>query len=458
MYPSVLDIGAIPPAQTGRYKKIIAHHKEKYGCLPVFVARAPGRVNIIGEHIDYNGYSVLPMAIQQDIVMAVSLNDSGTINLCNTSSKYSDFSTSIKDFEINSTKPAWHNYFLCGVKGIQESSKLADTVGLDVTVDGSVPPSAGLSSSSAMVCCAALSTMHANKLKISKMELADICMRCEWYIGTQGGGMDQAICFLAKEGYAKLVDFKPLRATDVKLPKGFVFVIANTCVEMNKAATAHFNVRVVECRLASQILAKTKGLDWRKNRSLGELHKNLKLSLEELLSLVDEVLHQHPYDKKEVCELLGVTEEELNKGSLSSNTLDVQTFKLYNRSKHVFSEAARVESLRNSDMTEGGTLGSILFEGHHSASVLYECSCDELDELVEVCRNAGAIGSRLTGAGWGGCTISIVPEKAASSFLEQVHSEYFEKDPKRLERVDDHLFVTEPGSGALIIEGNFTQI
>lgn len=81
----------------------------------------------------------------------------------------SDFTTSIKDFKINSTKPSWYNYFLCGVKGILEFSKLSDPVGLDVTVDGTVPPSAGLSSSSAMVCCAALSLMHANKLAISKV-------------------------------------------------------------------------------------------------------------------------------------------------------------------------------------------------------------------------------------------------------------------------------------------------
>ncbi|PIK39636.1 putative N-acetylgalactosamine kinase [Apostichopus japonicus] len=437
--PAVYSLAEVTASQVDRYRNITSRHKERYGKFPDFLARAPGRVNIIGEHIDYSGYSVLPMAIQQDIVMAVSTNNSGEINLTNTSSKYSDFTTSIKDFKINSTKPSWYNYFLCGVKGILEFSKLSDPVGLDVTVDGTVPPSAGLSSSSAM------------------MELADICMRCEWYIGTQGGGMDQAICFLAKEGYAKLVDFRPLRATDVKLPTGFVFVIANTCVEMNKAATAHFNVRVVECRLATQIIAKAKGLNWREIRSFGELHKKLGLSLQEMLAVVEEILHQHPYEKKEVCQILGVTDEELNKESLSANTLDVEQFKLYNRSKHVFSEAERVESLRHGNITEGSTLGRILFDGHHSGSVLYECSCKELDELVEICRNAGAIGSRLTGAGWGGCTISIVPETLADSFLAEVRSKYFEVDPKRLERVDQNLFVTQPGNGAHLVEDNFAE-
>lgn len=384
--PRICNISEVPATEVDRYRNVTSKHKEKYGTFPDFLARAPGRVNIIGEHIDYSGYSVLPMAIQQDIVMTVNANSSGTLNLTNTSPKYEDFSTSIKSFEINSTKPLWFNYFLCGIKGILDFSKVTDPVGVDVTVDGTVPPSAGLSSSSAMVCCAALCLMHANKLKISKVDLADICMKCEWYIGTQGGGMDQAICFLAKEGYAKLVDFRPLRATDVKLPKGFVFVIANTCMEMNKAATAHFNVRVVECRLASQIIAKAKGLNWKEIRNLGELHKKLGLSLQEMLSVAEELLHPAPYEKKEICEMLGVTEDELNEESLSANTLDVQTFKLYNRSKHVFSEAGRVESLRHGNITEGTTLGRILFEGHHSASVLYECSCKELDELVEISR------------------------------------------------------------------------
>lgn len=118
---------------------------------------------------------------------------------------------------------------------------------------GSVPKSAGLSSSSALVVCSALTTLYANKLELTKSELAEICAISERYVGTQGGGMDQAISCLAEVGSAKLIDFNPLKVTNIELPEGSQFVITNSCVEMNKAASNHFNTRVAECRIASQV-------------------------------------------------------------------------------------------------------------------------------------------------------------------------------------------------------------
>ncbi len=94
--------------------------------------------------------------------------------------------------------------------------------------------------------------------------MAERCASSEQYVGTQGGGMDQAISCLAESGSAKLIDFNPLRVHNITLPEGSQFIITNSCVEMNKAATNHFNTRVVECRLASQVLAKLQGLEWRK--------------------------------------------------------------------------------------------------------------------------------------------------------------------------------------------------
>ncbi|TRY97358.1 hypothetical protein DNTS_033004 [Danionella cerebrum] len=251
-----------------RLQQIKDVFKSKFGRTPLFYARAPGRVNLIGEHIDYCGYAVLPMAIEQSILAAVFVNDSKTIHLANTDQKYKSF-------------------------------------------DGSIPASSGLSSSSALVCCAGLLTVA----------LAETCAKCERYIGTEGGGMDQSISFLAEEGTtldsrgalghvsspgadgasqlklqmllprgtfplkhltlqprrgthasdykskehissqsdillapAKLIEFNPLRASDVSLPGGAVFVIANCCVEMNKAASSHFNMRVVECRIATKAI------------------------------------------------------------------------------------------------------------------------------------------------------------------------------------------------------------
>ncbi|XP_010636756.1 N-acetylgalactosamine kinase isoform X5 [Fukomys damarensis] len=364
--------------------------KSKFGSFPKFYVRAPGRVNIIGEHIDYCGYSVLPMAVEQDMLIAVEPVKTYTLHLANTNPLYPDFSTSTTDVQIDKSKPLWHNYFLCGFKGVQEHFGLSNPTGMNCLVDGNVPPSSGLSSSSALVCCAGLVTLTVLGMKLSKVELAEICTKSERYIGTEGGGMDQSISFLAEEGTAKLIEFNPLRATDVKLPSGAVFVIANSCVEMNKAATSHFNIRVMECRLAAKLLAKHKSLPWDKVLRLEEVQAQLGISLEEMLLVTDATLHPEPYSPEEICRCLGISLEELRTQILSPNTRDVTVFKLYQRAKHVYSEAARVLQFRKvcEDSPEDAVaqLGELMNQSHRSCRDLYECSCPELDQLVDTCR------------------------------------------------------------------------
>ncbi|XP_062061859.1 N-acetylgalactosamine kinase isoform X2 [Lepus europaeus] len=426
----------------------------KFGSSPKFYVRAPGRVNIIGEHIDYCGYSVLPMAVEQDMLIAVEPVKTNTLQLANTNPLYPDFSTSSNNIQIDKTKPLWHNYFLCGFKGIQEHFGLSDLTGMNCLVDGNIPPSSGLSSSSALVCCAGLVTLTALGMNLSKVELAEICAKSERYIGTEGGGMDQSISFLAEEGTAKLIEFSPLRATDVKLPSGAVFVIANSCVEMNKAATSHFNIRVMECRLAAKLLAKHKGLQWNKVLRLEEVQAQLGISLEEMLSVTEDALHSDPYSPEEICMCLGISLDELRTQILSQNTQDVPIFKLYQRAKHVYSEAARVLQFKKiceeapDNMVQ--LLGELMNQSHRSCRDMYECSCPELDQLVDICRKFGAQGSRLTGAGWGGCTVSIVPVDKLPGFLAKVHEAFYQGSDGSFAPEKQSLFATKPGSGALV--------
>uniref|UniRef100_A0A8C1NL74 N-acetylgalactosamine kinase n=1 Tax=Cyprinus carpio TaxID=7962 RepID=A0A8C1NL74_CYPCA len=437
-----------------RLQKLKEAFHGKYGQEPLFFACAPGRMNLIGEHIDYCGYAVLPMAIEQNIVAAVSVSDSKTIQLANTEPKYKDFSVSVDGLSIDRENPQWHYYFLCGVRGIQEHLSLSSLAGMCCMVDGTIPASSGLSSSSALVCCAGLVTMEACQKALSKVTLAETCAKCERYIGTEGGGMDQSISFLAEEGTAKLIEFNPLRATDVRLPDGAVFVIANCCVEMNKAASSHFNTRVVECRIATKMLAKARGLDWSRLLKLGDLQKELQVSLEQMLELVEELLHPEPYSREEICKTLGISAEQLCEDILSANTQHATDFKLYQRARHVYGEAARVLQFKavcdSSPADAVAQLGDLMNRSHASCRDLYECSCPELDQLVDICLQAGAVGSRLTGAGWGGCTVSMVPGERIDSFLQTVREHYYAPDARRSALEKQSLFVTRPGGGAAI--------
>lgn len=438
-----------------RFRQLSEKFNEIYPNVQLkYLCRAPGRVNLIGEHIDYCGYSVLPMAIDQDIVsLFTPIDDDEQIHLTNTDSNYPSVSFDINDFTISYEKASWFEYFKCGIQGIRDKFPQTKLKGLKVLIDGNIPRSAGLSSSSALVVCAALTISIANGISIKKNDLAELCAECEKYIGTQGGGMDQAASCLARSGSAMLIHFNPLKTEDVTLPVGSAFVVTHSLTEVNKAATDHFNTRVSECRLATQILAKVKNLDWRTIRKPLELQKALNLSLIDFEQFAVDHLHEIPYSLDEIAAQLEVSVDELIQISLRPNVNRNGKFHLCQRMKHVLSEANRVLMFKQvcdsntHDRLE--TLGELMNQSHQSCSKLYDCSSDELDELTEICRQSGALGSRLTGAGWGGCAVSLVREENLSTFVENVRQRFYLQsgDTKRKDRVDQSVFPTLPGCG-----------
>eukprot|EP00045_Choanoeca_perplexa_P012302 m.133767 g.133767 ORF g.133767 m.133767 type:complete len:487 (+) comp15955_c0_seq1:525-1985(+) len=449
--PPVFSIAEAPIANKQRVESLIAAFESRHGAKPDFIARAPGRVNLIGEHIDYSGYAVLPMAIDQDFLLAVQVTDDNTLLLSNVDAKYTERSMPSWPVDIDSSKHDWINYFLAGYRGMMESTTTIPQ-GMRVMVDGNVPPGSGLSSSSAFVVCAALAVSYANKVLPSKLELATLCAKAEHYVGTEGGGMDQSISCLAEAGTAKLIEFNPIRATDVPLPKGAKFVIANSCVEANKYVTAGscFNKRVVECRAAAMVLAKAKGLeDPMSYRKLGQFQEKLYAKIEEAIPAVNDHLHAEDYTQEEIATILGIDQDTLKTQVLSPSTADQTHFALHARAQHVFTEASRVWAFKAA--SDNATLGSLMSASHASCSKAYECSCPDLDELTEICLRAGAVGSRLTGAGWGGCTVSLVPSDKVDSFLKTVRQEYYDK--RGIKDVDAALFATAPAQGAFICQG-----
>ncbi|KAJ3669308.1 hypothetical protein LUZ60_011258 [Juncus effusus] len=464
-----------------RFDRVRSKFVELYGQQPELFARSPGRVNLIGEHIDYEGYSVLPMAIRQDMIVAIRKNPNGNeLRIANVNDKYPVCTyPADPDQEVDLKNHKWGHYFLCGYKGIYEyaRSKGVDVghVSLDVVVDGTVPTGSGLSSSAAFVCSASISIMAVLGQNFPKKEVAQFTCECERHIGTQSGGMDQAISVMAKRGFAELIDFNPIGSTDVQLPAGGSFVIAHSLAESQKAVTAatNYNNRVVECRLASIVLAIKLGMDVKEAVSSVKTLSDVEGLCTDFAAkhnssdpglAVKELLHEEPYTAEEIQE---ITKENLKSIFGNSPTsLDVlkaaKHFKLFQRATHVYSEARRVYAFRDtvsSNLSEEEMLkklGDLMNESHHSCSELYECSCPELEELVKVSRVNGALGARLTGAGWGGCTVSLVKEYIVPQFILNLKESFYKS---RIEKgviskgdLGLYVFASKPSSGAAILK------
>mmetsp|Transcript_8583 Transcript_8583/g.28088 ORF Transcript_8583/g.28088 Transcript_8583/m.28088 type:complete len:363 (+) Transcript_8583:119-1207(+) len=316
--------GAVHAKKT-LYAQLAEEFEKCYGAKPALYARSPGRVNLIGEHIDYEGYSVLPMALEIETVVAIRKADHAKIRLRNLDPKYApiEFEASPEQ-AVDTANHSWGNYFICGLKGVYEHLEAAGMTkpaacGLDVLVHGNVPAGSGLSSSAAFVCATALAIVGVHGLSLDKADVADLACKGERHVGTLSGGMDQAISIMGELGVAKLIDFNPVRATDVPLPEGGTFVIANSLAVSKKAETAagKYNLRVVECRLASVLLGVALGVPLAEARALKTLCEVEEIAGRKgisgkpaLVDMAKQHLHVAPYSKEELEGALGVSLEK----------------------------------------------------------------------------------------------------------------------------------------------------
>ncbi|KAI1320907.1 galactokinase [Mortierella claussenii] len=489
-----------------RWADVASQFQQRYGRVPDFIARSPGRVNLIGEHIDYAGFGVLPMAIEDDCLIAVAVDHThSTVRLANLNPKYPPLEFAPKSRQdgyvtINPENHIWSNYFAAGYRGVLEELHIEQPKGMLCLMSGTVPTGAGLSSSSAVVCCAVNATVKAQESLLQKSlmpsahELAIISIRSERYVGTMGGGMDQACSILSKPKSALFIEFHPvLKVTPVQFPTTLppiAFVIANTLVTSDKAVTAPvcYNLRVVETRGAARILALALGIPI---PSSGKLHLKQVLDahfdkigyssegktdaeadiekLTEMTQVVERIFGTDEIKSgvsfAKMCELAGLSEQEFTRLYIQQH-IRGDTFHLYRRAKHVFSEEKRVvqfrdiceKSLQQSDLaaeTLFSQLGDLMNASQESCHTLFDCSCEELEELTQLARRSGAYGSRLTGAGWGGATVSLVAEEKVPEFIEALKSGFYAKHHPDLtgSQLDKAVFATAPSSGAATFVG-----
>ncbi|CCE92261.1 uncharacterized protein TDEL_0E00180 [Torulaspora delbrueckii] len=496
---------------------ISAKFEKKYGSKPDFISRSPGRVNLIGEHIDYCDFSVLPMAINVDFLCAVKVMEgSKVVTLINDDARFGERKIELPSdgsyVKINSTISDWSNYFKCGMhvahsflKEIApEKFDSAPLAGLEVFCQGNVPTGGGLSSSAAFICATTLAVVRANMGKgyqMSQQDLTRITVVAEHYLGLNNGGMDQAASVCGKADHALYVEFKPeLKATAFKFPQlknhEVAFVIANTLVVSNKQETAptNYNLRVVEVTVAANVLAAKYDVVLKKliakdeDSAKGNLRDfmnayNAKYEdastwdgnidngikyLTKMLSLVEETLGSKTegFTVSEAAAALKISNEEFEREYLSIFPVRFETLKLYQRAKHVYSEALRVlRALRlmtnasgfKSDEEFFSSFGALMNESQASCDKLYNCSCPETDQICSIALANGAYGSRLTGAGFGGSTVSLVPggpngdvEKVKQALIDEFYRVKYPNITE--EELAEAIIVSKPTDGSYLFE------
>lgn len=419
-----------------RIKALLDTFAERFAADDVYIVRAPGRVNLIGEHTDYNGYPVMPMALNRDILVLAMATKEPIVNISNVDPAYSDREFSLDSGIVPFDGGDWGNYVKAAVNGLLHilREKKKNINGFRAVFSGNIPGAAGLSSSSAMVVASALTFLHANRVHLPKIQLAEILARAEHFVGTQGGGMDQAISLLGQANAALKIDFFPLRVQSKPLSPDYRIVICNSFIRAPKTESAmnEYNRRPIECRIVTGLLAQALGTSYPDRvQRLADLEKIPGYS-ERQAELAEQVLSPPIMSLQQVCEKLDLSEKDfrekylkLRSGGYFTPTAD--GFKLAQRFKHVIEEAQRVElaasALENGDME---TFGQLMNASHQSCRDLYEISTPEMDTLTDIARKHGAVGARLTGAGFGGCTVNLVHKNDLDSFIDKVRKDYYE--------------------------------
>jgi galactokinase len=365
-------------------EKVLQDFQKNFNDRPT-VFRSPGRVNIIGEHTDYNNGFVLPAAIDKAIYVAVSPRNDETIKLYSGEFDKS-FETSLS--KLTPTKEGWPNYIL-GVAD-QLLKRGFAIKGFNLAIDGDVPIGSGLSSSAAVECAAAFALNEIFRLNISKKDLAFIGQKAEHtFAGVMCGIMDQFASVFGKKDHVIKLDCQNLDYEYVPLKlEGHKILLMNTNVK-HSLASSEYNTRRAQCE---------QGVAWVKER--------------------------HP----EVNSLRDVSMEMLHKYVEPKDSL------IYQRCKYVVEEKERLlmgcEDLKKGDLQ---SLGKKMFQTHDGLSKQYEVSCKELDFLVDAVRNnPDVVGARMMGGGFGGCTINIVREEAIDALVKTIGESYQKNMDKEL--------------------------
>jgi len=352
------------------------HFIQLFGTAPLLF-RSPGRINIIGEHTDYNGGFVMPAAIEQAAYIAIGKRSDNELHLHAMSMNESVI------LQLDSLTPiphAWSNY-IAGV--VQQLIKINKSLGgFNLVLNSNIPIGAGLSSSAAIECVVAFALNEMFDCKIDRLALAHLAQKAEHqFAGVQCGLMDQFASMMGAKDQLIKLDCQSLQYEYIPFNiHNYTLVLFDTNVKHSLAASA-YNERRQQCEQAVEWIS----------QSLPDIQSLRQVSMNMLAEYV-----------------------------LPKNEL------IYQRCSFVVNEIQRVESaceaLKNEDLLK---LGKLMFETHHGLSNDYEVSCNELDVLVDIVKNIpDVIGARMMGGGFGGCTLNLIKTDAVEKTIEKVQQDY----------------------------------
>ncbi len=382
-----------------RAQEMAARFKELYGSSPEIIVRAPGRVNLIGEHTDYNDGFVFPAAIDRDVMIAASPRKDRQVRVFALNFNQSSTFTLDGVQPATDTRERWSNYLRSMAWVFHEEG--LGTAGMNVALLGDVPLGAGLSSSAAMLVASGLSFEASSELNIDPVRMALLAQRAEReFVGVNVGIMDMYISALGQKDHALLIDTRALTYEAVPLPKSGISIVIADTNKKRGLVDSEYNTRRAECERAVELL---------------------KASLPDITALRD------------------VSAEQFN--ALSGSLPEITA----KRARHVITEDAR--TLESVAALKAGNIvrfGELMNGSHESLQRDYEVSCRELDTLVQIARSIdGVYGARMTGAGFGGCTVSVVAEGAVERFLAEVPALY-----RKATGLNSPIYVTTAAQGA----------
>ena len=444
-----------PPATiAARVDALRQRFDTQFGRPASIVVRAPARVNLIGEHTDYNALPVLPMAIERCVLIAAAAAPDASVRIANIDPHHAP-----RSFRVEAVIPRfdagdWGNYSKAAAQGLASALGPELLHGADLLVDSDIPPAAGLSSSSALLIASGLALLAVNDRSLPPLQLAELSAASERYVGTQSGGMDQAVCLLAQAACALRIDFDPLRTRLVPVPTDPVVVVCHSLTQAAKsgAARAAYNQRVAECALACHVLDRLLGASVpRPLVHLGSLRRLFPdRSPADFVALLENALPPRPLSLDEIAARIGTPRDALATvaGAAAS---PAATYAIVQRARHVLTEAERVDqaeaALQAGDWL---ALSALMDASHASCRDDYEVSSPALEALIAAAKTAGAIGARLTGAGFGGCTINLVPRANLSLFQVMIERSFYQRQPAT--RAGEHCFPVSASAGASVMQ------